>query len=148
MANQATAEDLINMRITAAMAAAVPPVPAAALIPPAAAPAPYAFMPRAANPNVLDFNQTDALKLFNKVITALDTEFNLAEDNLRKFLEQIRERTRIFNWENLLTVNDSVGTARNLINNGGMYTMDDCRTHATTHLSLQNRMTQDSMMCK
>jgi hypothetical protein len=146
MANPATPQDLIDLLVAAARAAAVAAVPAAAPIPPAAAPAPYAVMPGAANPNELDYTQSDALKLFNKAITALDTKFDLAEENLRTFLEQVRERARIFNWDALLTVKDATNVDRHLINSYGMLTMDDCRTHATTHLALQNRMTQDSMM--
>jgi hypothetical protein len=138
----ATPQDLIN-----ALIAAIAAVPAAAPIQPAAAPAPYAVMPGAANPNILDFNQSDALKMFNKAIAALDTKFDLAEENLRTFLEQVRERARIFNWDNLLTVNDANGVPRNLINGYGMLTMDECIAHATIKLAVQDRMTQDSMMC-
>jgi hypothetical protein len=141
---QPTTQDLINAIIAAMTAAAVP---AAAPVVPAAAQAPFAVMPGAANPNVLDYNKTDALKLFNKAIAALDSKFDLAEENLRTFLEQVRERARIFNWESLLTVEDSSGTDRSLLNSYGMLTMDDCRKHAAAHLALQDRMTQDSMMC-
>jgi hypothetical protein len=48
-------------------------------------------MPGTANPNVLDFNKLDALKLFNKAIAALDTKFDLEEEKLRTFLEQVRD---------------------------------------------------------
>jgi hypothetical protein len=70
----ATPQDLIN-----ALIAALAAVPAAAPIQQASAPSPYAVMPGAANPNILDFNQSDALKMFNKAIAALDTKFDLAE---------------------------------------------------------------------
>jgi hypothetical protein len=83
----ATPQDLINTLI-AALAA----VPAAAPAQQAAAAASYAVIPGAANPSILDFTQSDALKMFNKAITALDTKFDLAEENLRTFLEQVRER--------------------------------------------------------
>jgi molybdopterin-guanine dinucleotide biosynthesis protein A len=115
MATPATPQDLINALIAAAQAAAVAAVPAAAPIPPVVAQALYAVMPRAANPNVLDFNQTDALKLFNKAIAPLDTKLDLAEANLRTFLEQVREQSRIFNWDSLLTVDDATKVPRNLI---------------------------------
>jgi hypothetical protein len=77
---------------------AVAAVPAAAPVVPAAAASPYAVMSGAANPNVFDFNKSDALNLFNKAITALDNKFDLAEENLRIFLEHVREWARIFSW--------------------------------------------------
>jgi hypothetical protein len=147
MAAPATPQDLINALIAAAQAAAIAAVPAAAPIPPAAAQAPFAVMPGAANVNVLDFNQSDALKLFNKAIAALDTKFDLEEENLRTFIEQVRERARIYNWDGLLTVNDTAGVAKNLINSYGMLTMEECRAQATKQLANKDRMTQDSMMC-
>jgi hypothetical protein len=140
---QPTTQDLINAIIAAMTAAAVP---AAAPVVPVAAQAPFAVMPGAANPNVLDFSKTDALKLFNKATTALDTKFDLVEEKKRTFLEQVRERARIFNWGSLLTIIDDGRTPRNLIDRYGMLTMDNCRTHATTYLAAKDRMTQDSMM--
>jgi hypothetical protein len=56
------------------------------------------------------------------------------------FLEQVGERTRIFNWDSLLTVSDAKGVARSLLNSYGMLTMDECRTHATTELALQDQI--------
>jgi hypothetical protein len=141
-----TTQDLINAIIAAMTAAAGVVGPAAAPVVPPAAQAPYAVMPGAANTNVLDFNKPDALKLFNKAITALDVKFDLVEEKLRTFLEQIRERARIYNWDGLLAIEDDGKTPRNLIDRYGMLTMDNCRAHATAHLAVQNRMYQDSMM--
>jgi hypothetical protein len=103
-------------------------------------------MSGAANPKVLDFSKTDALKLFNKATTALDTKFDLIEEKMRTFMEQVRERARIFNWDSLLTINDDGRTPRNLIDRYGMLTMDNCRAHATAYLAAKDRMTLDSMM--
>jgi hypothetical protein len=133
---------------------------AAAIVPPAApatATVPFALLPGEANVQPLDWSKAESMKLFNKAITAIDTKFALSEDNLRTFIEQVRERSRIFNWETLLTVTDSGGNARNLLDCYGLVTIENCRVHADQHVGIpagspagtaaaDTRTAQDSMM--
>jgi uncharacterized small protein (DUF1192 family) len=130
---------------------------AAAVVPPATAVVPFALLPGEANVDPLDWTKAESMKLFNKATTAIDTKFSLIEDNLRTFIEQVRERSRIFNWETLLTVADSGGINRNLLDSYGLVTIENCKAHANSHVGIptgspagtaaaETRIAQDSMM--
>jgi hypothetical protein len=55
----------------------------------------FARYPGLANNNVLDFNNPNDLKLFNKAIEGLSNPYSLSQDTLKVFLESIKERARI-----------------------------------------------------
>jgi phage host-nuclease inhibitor protein Gam len=145
---QAFVDAIMAAAGVAANAAAATAANATAAANAAQPPAPFALLPGASNTAALDWNKTEAMKLFHKAIFALDPKFGMDEDNLRTFIEQVRERARIFNWNDLLTVNDSTGTARNILNSYGMVTLANCQAHAATHVGIafSSRMAQDSMM--
>lgn len=129
--------------LAAAAALAVPAVPAGG-----AAAVTFALMPGAADNNVLNFNKSEAIKLFHKAIQPLDPKFTLAEENLRTFMEQVRERARIYNWDALLTVPVDATTSYHLITHYGMISAEACSTYAADHVgaAFETRKTQDSMM--
>ena len=123
----------------------------------AAAAATFALLPGASNTNSLDWTKAEAMKLFNKAVASLDSKFSLIEDTLRTFIEQVRERARIYNWDTLLTVADTGGTDRNILDNYGMLTIENCQAHANNHVGVKagsapgtiaakTRIAQDSMM--
>jgi hypothetical protein len=140
--------------VTALIAAATASTNAANLT---AANAPFALLPGKAITDPLDWTKAESMKLFNKAIAAIDTRFSLVEDTLRMFIGQVRERSKIFNWTTLLTVTDSGGTARNLLDSYGLVTIENCMTHANNHVgrptggvagagTADTRTAQDSMM--
>ena len=103
----------------------------------AAAAATFALLPGASNTNSLDWTKAEAMKLFNKAVASLDSKFSLIEDTLRTFIEQVRERARIYNWDTLLTVADTGGTDRNILDNYGMLTIENCQAHANNHVGVK-----------
>jgi hypothetical protein len=128
-----------------AQAAAQPPPPPA---PPVQANVqnPFALLPGAADTGALDFTKSEAIKLFNKAITPLDPKYNLSEGKLRIFLEQVRERGRIYCWDDILTVEDSDGVGQNIITHYGKLSVDNCIAHAMTYVNTETRRAQDAMM--
>lgn len=148
-ADQARAfvDAMVNAAAAAAAAAAN-----AAVAPQPPQPVPFALLPGAANVNPLDWSKAEAMKLFHKATFALDPKFGMKEETLRTFIEQIRERSRIYNWDYLLTVPDAATVGRNLLDRYGMVTMADCQAYATNHVGLatattnNTRLSQDSMM--
>ena len=132
----------------------------------AATTTPFALLPGSSNTNSLDWTKAEAMKLFHKAVTSLDSKFSLIEETLRTFLQQVRERSRIYNWDTLLTVKDTDGIDRNLLDSYGRVTIENCRTHANSHVGVAagavpvanaagvmvaptaatTRMAQDSMM--
>jgi hypothetical protein len=140
MAAAQQAQDFINAVLALAAQAAQNPPPVQVV--------PFALLPGAANRNALDWGKREDMAMFNRAIEPLETKFGLQEEGMRTFLEQVRERARIYCWDDLLTVPDSSPTPvpRNLITNFGMVSLENCQAHATTHVNATTRMAQDSMM--
>ena len=134
------AQDFIDAVLAIAAAAAANPPPAVAV--------PFALLPGAANINAIDFNTRAGNAMFDRAIAPLDIKYGLQEEGMNTFLEQVRERARIYAWDDLLTVPDSLATPvpRNLISHFGMVSLANCQAHANGHVGQNTRMAQDSMM--
>lgn len=86
-------------------------------------------------------------RCFTRQLRPLDPLYGLKEDLLRTFLEQVLERARMNNWDNLLMVRDAAGTIRNIIAHFGMLKIEECVTHALTYTGVvDSRLAQDNMM--
>jgi hypothetical protein len=144
----AEVNDLINAIIAAATAnAQAAHAQAAAVNQPAQQPAPqFARFPGAAGAGALDFNKSESIKLFNKAIGPVEPKFDLDESKLRIFVDQVRQRAKIYNWEEILTVRDGTGTPQNIITHYGKLSIDDCIAHATAYINTKTRKSQDSIM--
>ena len=143
MAAAQQAQDFINAVLAlAAQAAQNPPAP------PLAPVVPFALLPGASNRNALDYSRREDMAMFTRAIEPIETKFGLNEEGMRTFLEQVRERARIYSWDDLLTVPDNSATPvpYHLIKSFGMVTLEDCRRHAAGHVNASTRMAQDSMM--
>lgn len=124
--------------LTAHMAANPPQAPAAV---------PFALFPGAVNQGVLNFNKSEIAKLFYKAVTPVDPQYDLQEHLLRTFLEQVLERARLNNWDDLLMVPDAATTPRNIITHFGMLKIEDCVTHALTYTGVvDSRLAHNNMM--
>ena len=77
------------------MAAAAPPVVAAP---------PFALAPSLINNNPIDYLTQEGIKLYKSNTEPLSTKFDLSMDNLKTFLEQVRQRARTANWWSLLNM--------------------------------------------
>jgi hypothetical protein len=137
------ADAAIQAIINAANAAAAAAQVAA---PPPRQPAPFALWPGMANANPLDFNNPSDLKTFNKAIAPLQTEFDLKSENLKVFLECVKERARIYHWHDILMVPDDNGVHRNVLSAYGLMSLANCQAHAATYVDLPNKNAQNSIM--
>jgi hypothetical protein len=124
------------------------PVPVQNQPPPAqlANPAPFALFPGAAGIGVLDFTKSESLKLFAKATAPIDPKYNLEEGKLRIFIDQIRQRGKIYGWQQILNVADSTGNIQDITTHYGKLSIDDCLSHALTYVNTPTRRAQDAAM--
>jgi hypothetical protein len=152
MADQQAIADMIQAIINAANAAGIAAAQNAAPQPPVGVaapvvPPPFALLPGMANADVaLDFTKSNDIKLFNRAIEGNSTKFDLKEDNLMVFIECIKERCRIYNWTEVVTVPDSDGEERDVLDSYGLVTIEDCQAHAEQYINEETRQAQNSMM--
>jgi hypothetical protein len=146
MADANAADAAVQAIINAANAAAnaANAAQAAGAIP--QAPAPFALWPGMANANPLDFNNPSDLKTFNKAIAPLQTQFDLKSENLKVFLECVKERARIYHWHDILQIPDDNAIDRNILTAYGLLSLANCRVHAATYVNLPTKNAQNSIM--
>jgi hypothetical protein len=133
---QAFVDAIIAADTAATNAANLAAGQAAQQAPAAPAATPFALLPVSANVNPLDWTKAESMKLFSKAISSIDTKFSLSEDTLRTFIEQVRERSRVYNWKGLLTVPDGGGIQRNILDSYDQVTIENCRSYANGHVGI------------
>ncbi|KAI2490790.1 hypothetical protein MHU86_23788 [Fragilaria crotonensis] len=114
-----------------------------------AAPAPhFALAPAFANPDVLNYSEQAAAKLFKSGTEALSIKFDCKPDNLQLFLDQTRDRSIIFDWLNILSIpiQGNVANSKDLIESYGEISYEEVRAHALTYMHEDAREAQDSFM--
>jgi hypothetical protein len=111
-----------------------------------AAPAVFARYPGLANNNVLDFNNPNDIKLFNKATEGLSSPYSLTQDTLKFFLESVKERARIYNWNDILLVTDVDGTDQYVPYAYWRVTMEQCRASTIAYIDAPTRNSQNNAM--
>jgi hypothetical protein len=104
------------------------------------------FFPGAAGAGVLDFTKSESLKLFTKATAPIEPKYDLEEGKLRVFIDQIRQRGKIYGWGHILDVPDSTGTIYNITTHYGKLSIDECIAHALTYVNTPTRQAQDAAM--
>jgi hypothetical protein len=94
----------------------------------------------------LDYNKSCDMKTFRAAIEPLTEKFDLKSENLNNFLVEVRERSRIYNWSNIISIPDEDGDIFSLIDSYGQLTLEECVDHATTYIDAQTRQAQNSMI--
>ena len=113
-------------------------------IAPAVFPPAFALTPSLAVAGYLDYNNPSHIKLFKSATYPFAQEFDVNQEGLKLFLENFKQRAFISNWWPTLTINRN-GRALNLIDNYGMFTMEEVTNHAQTYLQQPNRNAQNSV---
>lgn len=99
-----------------------------------------------ANNTPLDYTKSEDMKFFNKGIIPMDEKFDLKEEKLRKFLDMVKDKVGIFNWNNVTNIPDTVAVSRNLITQYGQLSLQECTTYATAHQNATTRRAQNEIM--
>jgi hypothetical protein len=104
--------------------------------------------PGMANIQALDYTKSSYIKMFLSGIEALSSKFELQADQLKVFLECLKERERMFDWSFVVTVPDNSNTNRNLINKYGRLTIENCQAHEMTFVAVPGRNAQNSLISR
>ena len=108
----------------------------------------FALAPAFANPDVLNYSDQSAAKLFKTGTEALSIKFDCKPDNLQLFLDQARDRSIVFDWLNILSIpsQGDVALSKDLIESYGEISYQDVCNHALTYMHEDTREAQDSFM--
>lgn len=109
---------------------------------------PFALAPAFANPEVLNYSEQAASKLFKSAIEPLSIHFDCSPENLQLFLDQARDKSIVYDWLNILSIplGGDVAATKDLIESYGEIPYQDVRNHALTYMHEDVREAQDSFM--
>jgi hypothetical protein len=65
---------------------------------------PFALAPAFATPDILNFSEPAAAKLFKSAIEPLSIKFDCSPENLQLFLDQARDKSIVYDWLNILSI--------------------------------------------
>ena len=108
----------------------------------------FALAPAFANPDVLNYSDQSAAKLFKSGTESLSIKFDCKPDNLQLFLDQARDKVIVFDWLNILNIptKGDVALSKDLIESYGEISYEDVKAHALTYMNEDSREAQDSFM--
>jgi hypothetical protein len=109
---------------------------------------PFALAPAFATPDILNFSEPAAAKLFKSAIEPLSIKFDCSPENLQLFLDQARDKSIVYDWLNILSIpiGGDVAASKDLIESHGEIPYDAVRNHALTYMHEDAREAQDSFM--
>ena len=108
----------------------------------------FALAPAFANPDVLNYSDQSAAKLFKSGTDPLSIKFDCKPDNLQLFLDQARDKVIVFDWLNILSIpiGGDVAATKDLIESYGEISYGDVKAHALNYMNEDSREAQDSFM--
>jgi hypothetical protein len=108
----------------------------------------FALAPAFANPDVLNYSDQSAAKLFKSGTDPLSIKFDCKPDNLQLFLDQARDKAIVFDWLNILgiPIGGDVAATKDLIESYGEISYQDVKAHALSYMNEDSREAQDSFM--
>jgi hypothetical protein len=97
---------------------------------------PFALVPAFANPDILNFSEPAAAKLFKSAIEPLSIKFDCSPENLQLFLDQAQDKTIVYDWLNILSIplGGDVAATKDLIESYGEILYADLRNHALPYM--------------
>ena len=91
---------------------------------------------------MLDYSNISHIKTCYKTIAPLETKYNSKSSSLHIFMNSILNRAKNFGWCNILNIDDSGRTTRNVLNEYGQLTAEEVKNHAQTNWT--NQPTRDA----
>jgi hypothetical protein len=110
------------------------------------APVPFARLPGDAFVAPLDYTKANDMKTLRSATEPLTELFDLKPENLYSFLVEVRERSRIYNWADIINIPDEDGDEFSLVESYGQIELTDCQAHAATYIDDETRQGQNSMI--
>ena len=118
--------------------------------PPAQAAAPFALAPGLAVAGPLDFADKNHIKMSDNATKSLAPLFDLQAKSMHVFIGQIRDRSNLYGWKDILTIpvtRAGITENFNLLDHYGEISVSDVRNHAlATWINANDRNSQNSFM--
>ena len=108
----------------------------------------FAIAPALANNGIIDFASPSGAKLFKAGTDALSSTFDCTAVNLQLFLDQLRDKVAIHDWNDIINIPD-IGPGhetKSLIDFYGELSFEKVKEHAETYVNTNTRNAQDSFM--
>jgi hypothetical protein len=117
--------------------------------PQALQPGHFALTPAQACQHVVNLATPSGIKIYERIVTPLDTPFDGSPNKLTTFLSAVSDRATSCNWNaNLLSISnqDAVNPRNlNLVKQHRMLSLQNVRAQAATYVGLATRTAQDSV---
>ena len=93
--------------------------------------------PAFANPDILNFSEPAAAKLFKSAIEPLSIKFDCSPENLQLFIDQACNKSIVYDRLNILSIplGGDVTATKDLIESYGEIPYADVRNHALTYVA-------------
>jgi hypothetical protein len=106
---------------------------------------PPAFSRYPTNAGILNYTLEPDRKIFRVAVKGMETLYDLKTGSLRVFLETVKEHAAIHGLGHLIQVPvNAVNT--NILDSYGLVSMEDCKAHAHTYVTAQDRNDQNSVI--
>ena len=104
----------------------------------------FARSPAGLNDDLLDYHNSDDVKIYRAAVVPLDPKFDMNGATLLMFLEMVQERAEESNWKNILMIPDNYGVSRHLLTEYGRLSHENIRSFAETYNGKGGRQEQNS----
>ncbi len=94
----------------------------------------------------LDLDDVKDRKLYTNAIKGIETKYDLSPQKLKSFLDDVHDRSQLYGWSNILSVPDEGNKERNIIEEYGRITLEECNTYAQSYFKTRQRKAQNSVM--
>ncbi len=94
----------------------------------------------------LDLEDAKDRKLYTNAIKGIETKYDLSPQKLKAFLDDVHDRSQLYGWSNILSVPDEGDSKRNIIEEYGRVTIEECNSYAKTYFRIRQRKAQNSVM--
>ncbi len=94
----------------------------------------------------LDLEDVKDRKLYTNAIKGIETKYDLSPQKLKAFLDDVHDRAQLYGWSNILSVPNKDDLKRNIIEEYGRITMDECNSYAKEYFKVRQRKAQNSVM--
>ena len=94
----------------------------------------FAHSPAGLNYDLLDYHNSDDVKIFQAAVVPLDLKFDMNSATLLMFLEMVQERAEESNWKNILMIPDNYGVSQHLLTEYGRLFHENIHNFAETYI--------------
>jgi hypothetical protein len=94
----------------------------------------------------LDLEDVKDRKLYTNAIKGIETKYDLSPQKLKSFLDDVHDRSQLYGWGTIMSVPDKDDIKRDIIQEYGRITIEECNNYAKEYFKVRQRKAQNSVM--